>query len=284
MVSCRVGVVKVCVAVSVGSREVYERVVVYEQRGVFGLGVFFGCLLEYLFFGLAVVCCVGYHAAGVLTAVYLYCVEPCVVGRPCYVGEVFVVGRACLEIAAFSVAGVVYAYFYFVALHACHRVFYRAEGGFAGVGVYQRVVFYGAFVHLVVCDVASAVAPEDALFYAELVAVYVVAAEFGFGLVGADCCFPLSVGGEEYDCVAAAYGVAVCGGVVYGGAVAAFEGVVPDYGFIRCVDMVYFAAVFYLQGYCTVFGCCGVLRYFFQRVAEKRVEFVEGYYGFSSFF
>ena len=156
--------IKVVIAVALAEIEEFVLIPGEEGEGMLRLDVLFVPLLKEHSLTIACGGIVAHQLGMVLVAVQLDDIDFRSVGVPADVGEVAVGGITRLEPDGFFCYGVEDAHRDHVAGHACHRVFVRDDGGYAGGEVGLRVVRDHAFVHTIEGQQASVGVPESARF------------------------------------------------------------------------------------------------------------------------
>ena len=135
----------------------------------------------------------------VLVTVQFDEVEASSIRCPTDIGEVTVRGIARVQIDGLLRFGVVDAYGYLVARHACHRVADVVQFAYPCGDVYQWILRHHAFVHPVEGEQVTFRAPVGSFADAELVAVHTLATYNAFGFGGNLAC--LSVTGHYVEVV-----------------------------------------------------------------------------------
>ena len=135
----------------------------------------------------------------ILVAVQFDKIDAFGIRSPTDIGKITVCGITCVQIDRFLCFGVIDAYRYFMACHACHRVTYIIQFTYACCDVYQWILRHHAFVHPVEGEQVTFRAPVGSFADAELVAVHTLATYNAFGFGGNLAC--LSVTGHYVEVV-----------------------------------------------------------------------------------
>ena len=119
----------------------------------------------------------------ILVAVQFDKIDAFGIRSPTDIGKITVCGITCVQIDRFLCFGVIDAYRYFMACHACHRVTYIIQFTYACCDVYQWILCYHALIHPVESEQVSLGTPIGTFVDTKFIAVYALAAydTFSFG-------------------------------------------------------------------------------------------------------